>query len=318
MADNFRTASQTALTAAAARAAHLIVDSEPVIFADELAGILLGERADELIAYHREHGAHPVLSGARAQVTVRSRYTEDRLAASAARGVSQYVILGAGLDSFAYRSPLARQIRVFEVDHAASQAAKREVLSRAGIEPLGDVTYIGADFEAGSLASQLVRGGLDPSRPALVSWLGVTLYLTRDAIGQTLAGLGSLAPGSELIADYLLPAGLRDAAGDTYAELVHPVTAEWGEPCLTLLSPADMAQLLTAHGFAVAEQAGQREAIGAALWERRDSLRPIRLSVLVRASVMAPAREASRQAGPRRQAGPGGAAAALRELPSAG
>jgi hypothetical protein len=90
--------------AAAARAAHLIVDDDPPIFADTLAVAMLGERADELIGFHRAHGSHPVLSGARAQVTCRSRYTEDSLARAVASGVSQYVMLGAGLDSFACRS----------------------------------------------------------------------------------------------------------------------------------------------------------------------------------------------------------------------
>src|SRR5215469_338185 len=94
----------TALTAAAARAAHLIVDQEPWIFADTLAAALLGERAEELISFHKLHGTHPVLAGARAQVTCRSRYTEDALSRAVRRGVGQYVVLGAGLDSFAHRS----------------------------------------------------------------------------------------------------------------------------------------------------------------------------------------------------------------------
>jgi methyltransferase (TIGR00027 family) len=252
--------------------------------------VLLAERADELIGFHCQHGTHPVLAGARAQVVVRSRYTEDCLARSAARGVRQYVILGAGLDSFGYRPGLAGQVRVFEVDHPATQGWKREVLAAAGIEPPGAVTYVAADLETGSLADHLAQAGFDLSQPALVSWLGVTMYLTRAAIGRTLAAVGRLAGGTEIIADYMLPAGLRDAAGDTYASLVQPVAAEWGEPWLTFLAPGDMAGLLARHGFAVAEQAGQREAIGAALWDRRDSLRPARLSVLARAAVTGPMR----------------------------
>lgn len=119
--------SLTAQTAAAARAAHLIVDDEPRIFADTLAEAMLGERAEEFIAYHRAHGTHPVLAGARAQVTCRSRYTEDRLARGIEHGIGQYVLLGAGLDSFAYRSPLAGRVRVFEVDHPVTQEWKRQV-----------------------------------------------------------------------------------------------------------------------------------------------------------------------------------------------
>jgi methyltransferase (TIGR00027 family) len=125
--------SYTALTAAAARAAHLIVDSAPTIFADRLASRLLGEQAGELIGYHRAHGSHLVLAAARAQVTCRSRYAEDRLTDAAERGITQYVILGAGLDSFAYRSPLAGRVRVFEVDHPATQQWKRSRLAAARI-----------------------------------------------------------------------------------------------------------------------------------------------------------------------------------------
>lgn len=283
------TPSQTALTAAAARAAHLIVDGEPVIFADGLAATLLGELAAGLIAFHRDHGSHPVLAGARAQVVVRSRYTEDCLARSAARGITQYVILGAGLDSFGYRSALARQVRVFEVDHPVTLAWKREALARAGIEVPGTVRHVAADLETGSLTEPLQRAGFELARPALISWLGVTMYLTSQAIGRTLAAASRFAPGTELIADHMLPAGLRDADGDSYVSQVAPVAAGRGEPWRTFLAPGDMAALLAGHGFAVAEQPGQREAIGAALWERRDALRPARLSVLTRAVLTGPA-----------------------------
>jgi methyltransferase (TIGR00027 family) len=277
--------SQTALTAAAARAAHLIVDSAPPIFADGLAAALLGERAEELIGFHRAHGGHPVLSGARAQATCRSRYAEDRLARCVRRGVSQYVILGAGMDSFAYRSPLAGQLRVFEVDHPATQHWKRRQLSAARIAIPGGVTFVPLDFEADSLAGLLIQSGLDPSRPALVSWLGVTMYLTREAISQTLAVIGDLAPGTEIVADYMLPAAMRDTGGAAYAEAIMPVAAERGEPWLSVLAPAEMSALLESHGFGQVRHVRQRDAISAALWDRPDCLRPMELSVLAGATV---------------------------------
>jgi methyltransferase (TIGR00027 family) len=279
--------SQTALTAAAARAAHLIVDGDPPIFADMLASALLGDRADELIGYHRAHGTHPVLSAARAQATCRSRYTEDRLADGVRRGVSQYVILGAGLDSFAYRSGLAGQVRVFEVDHPATQRWKRRVLSAARIPALADLTFVPVDFESDSLSERLAEDGFDPSRPALVSWLGVTMYLSPAAIGQTLAVIGSFAPGTEVVTDYMLPAGMRDEAGDSYAELVMPVAAQGGEPWLTFLSPDDMSGLLAENGFGFIKHVRQRDTVGAAMWDRSDSLRPIDLSRLAHATVAA-------------------------------
>jgi methyltransferase (TIGR00027 family) len=296
--------SHTALTAAAARAAHLIVDNAPTIFADTLASPLLGEQADELIGYHRAHGSHLVLSAARAQVTCRSRYTEDRLAGSAERGITQYVILGAGLDSFGYRSRLARRIRVFEVDHPATQQWKRGRLAAARIPVPGSVTFVPADLEAGPLTQRLSQAGFDRSRPAQVSWLGVTMYLTQEAIGRTLAELGGLAAGTEVITDYMLPAGLRDEIGSTYAELVSPVTAARGEPWLSFFAPGDMSALLERHGFGSVRHIRQRDAVDAACWDRSDSLRPAELSVLAQATV-GPGQQASSAAPRGRQAAPG-------------
>lgn len=284
--------SQTALTAAAARAAHLIVDDEPPIFSDTLAYPLLGSQAEELIGYHRAHGEHLVLSGARAAVTTRSRYTEDRLTESlrqeTADRLAQYVILGAGLDSFAYRSELADQVRVFEVDHPATQQWKRQLLADAGIAMPDSATFVPVDFETDSLADLLIANGFDPSHPALVSWLGVTMYLTREAIGQTLAVIGGLAPGTEVIVDYMVPPELRDEAGQAYVDLLGPATAERGEPWLTFLGPDDMAAILEERGFEVIEHVQQRDAIDPALWKRSDPLRASRLSLLTRASVRHP------------------------------
>jgi methyltransferase (TIGR00027 family) len=275
--------SQTALTAAAARAAHLIVDHEPVIFADELAAALLGEQADEFISYHRAHGTHLVLSCARAQVLCRSRFTEDHLAACVRAGLTQYVILGAGLDSFAYRTESA--VRVFEVDHPGTQRWKHAHLGSAGITVPGTVSFVAMDFERDSLSGRLAQAGFDPSRPALVSWLGVTMYLTGAAISQTLEEISGFAPGTQLITDYILPAALRDDTGNTYAGLVAPAAAERGEPWLTFLAPDDMSALLAEHGFGAVGQVRQRDAIPAALWDRTDSLHPAGLSVLARATL---------------------------------
>ncbi|MGW4522294.1 class I SAM-dependent methyltransferase [Amycolatopsis sp. NPDC004378] len=278
--------SRTAFTAAAARAAHLLVDAEPIIFSDPLAAPLLGERAEELLAYHHNHGTHPVLAGARAQAVCRSRFTEERLT-RANSGIDQYVILGAGLDSFAYRTPPGR-FRVFEVDHPGTQAAKRELLDRAGLTVPPSVTFVPVDFEADPLRERLVQSGLDPFRPVFVSWLGVTVYLTRKAILATLTDLGGFAPGSEIVTDHLLPAELRDEAGNGYAEAVAPVATEQGEPWRTFLSPAAVAGLLTEAGFEVVEQAGQRESVDARTWHRTDALAPAALSALAHARIPEP------------------------------
>jgi methyltransferase (TIGR00027 family) len=147
--------SQTAMTAAAARAAHLLVDSEPRIFADSLAALLLGDQAETYIRYHREYSDHPLLAGTRAQATCRSRFTEDQLALAAAGGTAQYVILGAGLDSFAYRSELAGRLRVFEVDHPATQQRKRALLAAAELAEPPTLTWVPADFETDELTASL-------------------------------------------------------------------------------------------------------------------------------------------------------------------
>lgn len=278
--------SQTALTAAAARAAHLIVDGEPRIFADTLAYTLLGDEAETLIGYHRLHGDHPILAEARTAVTVRSRYTEDRLAEAVARGVTQYVILGAGLDSFAYRSDPAGGTRVFEVDHPGTQAWKRERLKEAGIALPDTVTFVPVDFETEVLSDALTEAGFDPSRPAFVSWLGVTMYLTSEAIAGALAEIGRFAPGTELVLDSMLPPELRDAAGQAYAEAVSSVAAERGEPWLSFFGPEDMSALLEAHGFGLVGHARPSDAIDAGLWERTDAVRPSDLSLLTHATVL--------------------------------
>jgi methyltransferase (TIGR00027 family) len=194
------------------------------------------------------------------------------------------VIPGASLDSFASRTA-SRRFRVFEVDHPATQAAKREGLARAGIAEPASVTFVPAGFEADPLSERLVQSGLDPFRPVFVSWLGVTMHLTQEAILTTLTDLGGFAPGSEIGTAHLLPAELRDAAGNGYVEAVGPVTAEQGEPWRTFLSPTDMAGLLCEAGFDVVGQAGQRESVPPRLWHRTDALRPATLSTLTHARI---------------------------------
>lgn len=265
--------SRTAFTAAAARAAHPLVDAEPQLFTDVHALALLGDRAEELVRYHRLHGEHPILRDARTQVTVRSRFTEEALARS---GAGQYVLLGAGLDSFAHRNELG--VRVFEVDQPEMQEYKRNRLP-------GDVTYVPVDFETDDLARALVAAGFDPAEPAFVSWLGVTMYLTRASIAKTLAALGNFAPGTMLSTGYLLPAELLDAEAQAYVDAVAAMAAREGEPWRSCLSPAEMSLLLTENGFTVVADVSQREAVAPELWQREDGLTPGSLSRLVLAEV---------------------------------
>jgi methyltransferase (TIGR00027 family) len=287
---NIQEPSNTAMMAAAARAAHLIVDDPPYIFADTCAAAVLGERSEELIGYHRQHGTHPILSAARGQVICRSRYAEDRLAAAVASGVRQYVILGAGLDTFGWRSALADSVQVFEVDRPVTQAWKRSSLAAAAMSVPPGVVFVPFDLAAAlhdgdapdpnGLSAALIAAGFDIGKPAVISWLGVLMYLDRDAIRRTLGVLAEWGPGTELIADYMLTQELRDEAGNQYAELVGPVAAERGEPWLSFFAPAEMSALLAEHGFGGATHVRQRDAVPADLWRRTDALRPRELSMI--------------------------------------
>lgn len=273
--------SRTALATAAARAAHLAVDQEPWIFEDRLAAVLLGELADELTAVHR---ANPTAEGPavmRVAMTTRSRYAENHLAEAVGRGTDQYVLLGAGLDSFAYRSPLAQQLTVFEVDHPATQAWKRARLADAGISVPDQVRFVPVDFAIDSLGDRLAEQDFDPSRLAFVSWLGVTQYLTREAIGATVDEISALSAGAELVVEYLVPAEMRDDAGRIGAEMFMPRAAAWGEPWVTFLTPSDVARLLTTHGMTVVDDVSRKDQIDSRLWERSDALHPHEMGRLV-------------------------------------
>ena len=219
------------------------------IFEDRAALPLLGVDADELLDYHRIHGNHPVLAGARAQVVVRSSFAEQHLAAAARRGVDQYIILGAGLDSFAHRQGSA-DITVFEVDHPGTQEWKRARAAAAGLTEQRPVSYVPVDFEAGHcLLERLQANGFDATKPAFLSWLGVTVYLGRPAIEATLETIGEFAPGTELIVDFMLPAECRDEAGEFYASQVAPTAAAGGEPWLSFFTPAEIGELLPRSAF---------------------------------------------------------------------
>jgi methyltransferase (TIGR00027 family) len=277
--------SRTALATAAARAAHLIVDRDPRIFDDTLAFVLLGHLAEEFVGVHRDATNAGNLARMRVAMTTRSRYTEGRLAEAVGRGIGQCVILGAGLDSFAYRSPLVGQLRIFEVDHPATQVWKRERLVAAGVAVASRVTFVPVDLRVDSLSDRLVDRGFDRSQPAFVSWLGVTQYLTSETLKAALDVIGGFARGTELVMEYLVPGEMRDESGQALADFFMPQAAAAGEPWLSFYSPGGIGELLAAHGMVVTEDVGRRDQIDVSLWERSDGLRPHELGRLVRAAV---------------------------------
>ncbi len=271
--------SETAITTAAARAAHLIVDREPWVFVDSVAADLLGPEGNVFLEQHLNQPEHPALVGTRLQATTRCRYIEDVVDTAVGRGVDQYVLLGAGLDTFAYRSTV--HMRVFEVDHPASQRWKRQRLADVGVSVGSDTVHVPVDFERDDLAAGLRSAGFAFDRPGVVGWLGVTFYLTRPAIRDTLAVLGRYAPGTEVVIEYLLPRELRDAVGDEYGELAREIAEKQGEPWLTFLTPDELTGLLTGAGFTRVEHVGYADL--PYLRRRADRLHPTSLSMFAHA-----------------------------------
>ena len=242
-------ASATAITVAALRAAHYVVD-EPKILADTLAQALSGEFAAGQIGQVRAD--RTALPG-RHQVAVRSRWAEDTLAEAQAEGVDQYVLLGAGLDSFAYRRRNPNDgLRVFEVDQPISQSWKRRRLTDIGVDVSRSVVFVPVDFETHDLDRELSKAGFDAGRRSVVAWLGVTFYLTSEAISATLDCVARWAPGTRLLFDYCLPEALWDNFenwnGDIHRNIAAFVAAS-GEPYISLFTPEEIEALLRAHGY---------------------------------------------------------------------
>jgi methyltransferase (TIGR00027 family) len=243
-----RTASSTALGAARLRAAHLLLDDPPPILDDPLAVRLLDPETAHAIHEHPARLRTPVARALRTEVLVRSRHAEDRLADAVERGVRQYVLLGAGLDTFAYRQPAwAAELRIIEVDHAASQRDKQARLRRAGVAVPPNVRYAAADLETDGLGSRLEEAGLDPATPVFVACLGVLIYLSEVAADAIFAWAARLPVDSEFVCTFSRPDTSTEgppAVGSAAARV-----AAAGEPWRTRVEPDVMAGRLRAAGF---------------------------------------------------------------------
>jgi len=245
--------SRTAQGAALHRAAHQLLDNPPV-FADPLALKIIGPEAEaELRAGTDPHTELP-RAGLRAFIAARSRFSEDTLAEAVGEGVRQYVLLGAGLDTFAYRAAkMFPGLRVFEVDHPATQGWKRERLAEAGITAPEVLTYAPVNFETETLPDGLTRAGFDMKAPAVFAWLGVVPYLTQDAIMATLRFIASLPRGTRVVFDYAEPASARDGASRTAHEAMAARVAASGEPFRSFFMADDLKREVTALGFSKVE-----------------------------------------------------------------
>lgn len=244
--------SRTAYGAAAHRAVHQDLEGGR-IFTDPLAWRILGADRETVLARARE-ADRPWL---RQFIAVRHRVAEDRLAAAVERGTRQVVVLGAGLDTFAYRNPYA-EVVVFEVDFPATGAWKAERLGEAGIPVPEGTAFVGCDFEREDFRERLVAAGFETDRPAFFLWLGVVPYLSREAVEMTLSRIGDL-PGAEVVFDYAAPmTGLSRRDRATRAAFERRVSA-LGEPLTGSWSPEDVAGILRRAGFDQVEDLGRAE-----------------------------------------------------------
>lgn len=290
--------SATAMLTAMVRAAHLLWDDPPKIFEDTLALQLSGceseaalkAQLDQLDAeVARTTNPDFALISRRsltAMVVMRSRYVEDEVDEAVAKGVWQYVILGAGLDSFAYRRlDLAKVLRVFEVDHPATQAWKWTSLHAVGVRLPPNLSVVPVDFEKESLIDNLQRNGYRKDAPAIFSWLGVTMYLTPEAIFGTLRGMAALARGTEILFEYNASKELLDDETQKILAAIMAAVAARGEPMRSFFEPARLAAQVRELGFAEVSDFGPDEALGHYFPGRPGDLRPSVFNHCMRAKV---------------------------------
>lgn len=280
---NVGQASTTAMAAAVIRDAHRVYDARPWILDDPYALVLVGEQWRDIRAAQIATYPEPVWRQQRAGVVVRSRYAEDRLVAGPHR---QYVILGAGLDSFAWRRPdLVGPVRLFEVDHPATQAWKRARIDDLNLPVHDEHIFAPTEFETETLHSGLKRAGLDWTQPTFVSWLGVTMYLTAEAIEATLSTVASFEPGSEIVFTYLPKDPFLDEIGRQIRDTFSKLATSAGEPFITELSPTEAEALIERSGLEVAEHPTPNVLRDRYFSDRDDGLRSYTTQRLITARV---------------------------------
>jgi methyltransferase (TIGR00027 family) len=242
----------TAVRVALWRALHAEVDPPPRVIDDTL-GLRLASPDD---GWRRRPDMDPQATRRfRASIVVRARFVEDLVVEEARRGVDQYVILGAGLDTFAQRRPdVAAEMRVFEVDRPGPQAWKRQRLAELGLGVPEWLRLVPVDFEAGApWWEQLAAAGFDAGRPAVVASTGVSMYLTRDAIAATLRSVAGLGAGSTLAMSFMLPLELADPEDRQAREWAERGARAAGTPFISFFAPAELLALARASGFREAE-----------------------------------------------------------------
>jgi methyltransferase (TIGR00027 family) len=272
----------TAVRTALWRALHVELDAQPPVL-DDTIGLQL---ADPDPDWRSRGDMHPDGTRAfRASIVARARYLDDLVAEHAAAGVGQYVILGAGLDTFAQRHPDVA-VRIFEVDQPGTQEWKRRRLTEIGYPPGENLRFVPVDFESGEAFPDALRAnGFDADRPAVISSTGVSMYLTKEATEATLRQVAAWAGGSVLAMTFMLPLDLVDASERPMQESVEAAAAGSGTPFISHYAPDEMTDMCRAAGFSAVQHVSPDDLTARYFAGRTDGLRPPSAEQLIVATV---------------------------------
>jgi methyltransferase (TIGR00027 family) len=273
--------SLTALGAARLRAAHQVLDNASIL-TDPLALRILGDDIEVSLDHARAHASGPRL---RWFIAARSRIAEEALTEAVNAGATQLVVLGAGLDTLAYRTPLADRLRIYEVDFPATQARKREMLASAGIAAPATLTYVGIDFERQTLAEALEAAGFAANERSFFSWLGVVPYLTEAAIFSTLGYIARLEGGAGVVFDYVNPPASVAPAGRAANQALAERVAAAGERFQSYFDTAQLCAKMSATGFRYVDDIAP-ERIAARFFPESERAAPTRGGHIMHASTI--------------------------------
>jgi methyltransferase (TIGR00027 family) len=276
------TPDSTAVRTALWRALHVEVDAPPHVLVDRI-GLQLAEPDPD---WRSRGDMHPDGTRAfRASIVARARYLDDLVAEHAAAGVGQYVILGAGLDTFAQRHPDVA-VRIFEVDQPETQEWKRRRLTEIGYPPGENLRFVPVDFESGEAFLDTLRtNGFDADRSAVVSSTGVSMYLTKEATEATLRQVAAWADGSVLAMTFMLPLDMVDVSERPIQESVEAAAAGSGTPFISHYAPDEMTDMCRAAGFSAVQRVSPEDLTARYFAGRTDGLRPPSAEQLIVATV---------------------------------
>jgi len=262
----------TAVRTALWRAMHVQVDAKPYILEDEIGFQLIAPNED----WQKRPDMHPEFTKRlRASMVARARFMEDLMMEQHKKGINQYVILGAGLDTFAQRRPdIASNLQIFEIDQPDTQTWKQQRLTELGLPIPSTLHFVSVNFETSSWWEELLKAGFDFSQPAVVVSTGVTLYLTREAILSTLKQINTLASGSVLAMSFYLPNELMEEEDKFLQQISEKGARESGTPFVSFFSPTEVLALALEAGFKDAKTVSTPDIEQLYFKDRTDHLRP--------------------------------------------